>query len=315
MSAAESGWWYARLYPGGLVHMDAAVDTLIPPLVTLAGNHGAERWFFIRYSDLAGPHLRFRLRGSPDLLDRAHREIPRLTSECDELARGKSPSVETIFPVSPQFFGGHQATANVAVYEPEDTKYGGSEGVILAEELFQASSTLALWANQFTKLPDRAALAVLLMRESLAAADSVSGAIVPSAGDFWHRHLDWWTRDAGSAAARLREDMRGQAQQDARRVAVRAEELLSDPAVAAWRLRWSAAMANYLRQASAAGLPRTLGHLMFHQIHMTLNRLGILPREEAVLGIIASACPWHAPQQGTPDRHIAAGQHIAAGRS
>lgn len=44
----------------------------------------------------------------------------------------------------------------------------------------------------------------------------------------------------------------------------------------------------HLREASAAGIPRTTGHLLFHRVHMMTNRLGLLPREEALLGVVAA---------------------------
>lgn len=59
-----------------------------------------------------------------------------------------------------------------------------------------------------------------------------------------------------------------------------------DPVVAACRDEWADAVSVYLDAATA--VPRTPGHLIFHQNHMMSNRLGILPREEALLGLIAA---------------------------
>ena len=71
------------------------------------------------------------------------------------------------------------------------------------------------------------------------------------------------------------------------------------PDVAAWRRRWFRAVDDYLTAAEKLEVRRTPQHLAFHQNHMLMNRLGYLPREEALLGLHAR--DWiSAPVDATP---------------
>lgn len=158
----EPDWWYVRLYRGGLDHLDTAVGRILPPLLDAAAGRGrpvvlhpVHRW--------KGPHILFQDPGA--------------------------------VPLEFRPFSGRHSGAEVALYEAEDDKYGGPVGVGLAEEVFQHSSELALWAAHLPRHPERAALGVLLLEASAAALDAHGGAGDPAR--FWERHLAWWTHDAG----------------------------------------------------------------------------------------------------------------------
>ncbi|MFE7464600.1 lantibiotic dehydratase C-terminal domain-containing protein [Streptomyces sp. NPDC057499] len=163
---------------------------------------------------------------------------------------------------------------------------GGSDGTELAEGLFQRSSDLALWASRLPRHPDRAALAALLLNASAAALDLLGQGI--DAPQFWGRHLAWWTYDAGREGEGLRAQLRRLADQDPWGIVQKVELLASDPAVKAHTKSWTESLSEYLARASEKHIPYSAGHLVFHQAHMMCNRLGILPREEALLGILAA---------------------------
>ncbi|MEC4020254.1 lantibiotic dehydratase C-terminal domain-containing protein [Streptomyces sp. H27-D2] len=282
----EADWWYARLYPGGIDHLDLAVSTCLPPLVELATTHGANRWFFIQYTDWKGPHLRLRVHGPRNTLDLLHRQLPRLEIELKQLSRRQVSSRGSLIPLELRPFSGRHSGADVTIYEPEDTKYGGPAGTELAEGVFQRSSELALWAGRLPRHPDRAALAVLLLNASAAAIEALGQDIdIPQ---FWERHLAWWTHDTGKEAEGLRAQLRSSAGEDLWGIAVKVALLASDPAVHAYTQGWTMSLLEYLVRASEDGTPYSAGHLVFHQAHMMCNRLGILPREEALLGIMAA---------------------------
>ncbi|MBW5486979.1 lantibiotic dehydratase C-terminal domain-containing protein, partial [Streptomyces bambusae] len=66
------------------------------------------------------------------------------------------------------------------------------------------------------------------------------------------------------------------------------------PALDAYRLSLRAAVEDHL---AAGGRPRNPDHLLFHLVHLTNNRLGVRPVEEAVLA------RWiHAEQHAAPTR-------------
>ncbi|MER6047712.1 thiopeptide-type bacteriocin biosynthesis protein [Streptomyces sp. NPDC001793] len=277
-------WWYARLYPGGVDRLDVAVATCLPPLAELAAAEGADRWFFIQYTDWRGPHLRLRVHGPRRALDALHRRLPQIARDCEAIGRQAAPARSYLFPLDTRPFSGRHSGADAAVYEPEDTKYGGPAGTRLAEEVFQHSSELALWACTRDRLPDRAAIAVLLLAASAASLPQTT-----SQPHFWDRHLVWWTQEAGTSAETLRTRLHNDAEQDRRGIREHIPSLAADPAVQRRLKEWTSTLASYLAEAERMEIPRSPGHLIFHQAHMMTNRLGILPREEALLGIVARA--------------------------
>lgn len=284
-------WWYARLYPGGLDRLDRAASALLPALADEALANGADRWFFLQYTDWKGPHLRVRVHGPRVPLDALHRGRDRISAALREIQRTKVPERGSLVPLELRPFSGTHTGMEVGVYEPENSKYGGRVGVETAEAVFQESSGTALWGLGFPRHPDRAALALLLL-EAAAAALGPWGI---GAGTFWQRHLAWWTRDAGSSAGVLRERLRGLAAQDPHGVRDSAGRLAAEPGVRARTRGWTETLGRYLTAADAQRNPYSAGHLTFHQAHMMCNRLGILPREEALLGAMAARSAGPAP--------------------
>jgi thiopeptide-type bacteriocin biosynthesis protein len=98
---------------------------MVKPLVeTAVGSGAADRWFFIRYGD-PDWHLRLRFHGMPD---RLHGEVlPALhAATAPLLAKGLLWRVQ------------------IDTYEREVERYGGAEGIVLAERLFHADSMAGL---------------------------------------------------------------------------------------------------------------------------------------------------------------------------
>jgi thiopeptide-type bacteriocin biosynthesis protein len=115
-----SEWLFAKLYcpPPG------AAELIAGPIRTFceqARSSGlAQDWFFIRYAD-PEPHLRVRLRGEPE----------RLSAElAPQLLRWASALVEN----------GSCRRLCIDTYDQEVARYGGSDGLAVAEALFAADS-------------------------------------------------------------------------------------------------------------------------------------------------------------------------------
>ncbi|GAB1641469.1 hypothetical protein KRMM14A1259_18920 [Krasilnikovia sp. MM14-A1259] len=215
--------------------------------------------------------------------------MPTLARACLDLSQAATAPFTALVPLDTSFFSGDYAGADTALYEPEWAKYGGQEGVAAAEQLFEISSEIALAAASLDKATDRAALTVLLMQTSVATVQSVHGTRPgsPPPAIYWERHLMWWTRDAGSHAEQLKSSLRKRADA-AGNVHSAVRRLAEDPGTTSLLQRWSVNVSAYLDEVRKKAVPKTPGHLIFHQNHMMANRLGILPREEAVLGIVAA---------------------------
>lgn len=119
-----SEWLYAKLYTGTST-ADRVLREAVGPLTreALAGG-AADQWFFLRYGD-PDWHLRVRWHGDPR---RLHQEV--------------LPALEQT--VSGLIEEGFVWRFQLDTYEREVERYGGAEGIELAERLFQADSEAVL---------------------------------------------------------------------------------------------------------------------------------------------------------------------------
>ena len=283
-------WWFVRLYTGGFVGADAMISELIPPLVAHARELGIHRWFYMRYMDPSGPHIRLRVRGTRDVLDVMESGYRELVTDLEAALSSGEHDHPFVMPVDEKrYLGAAKIGGSGALYEPEYTKYGGIHGVELAEQLFEFSSDLGVWATSwFSKTPDRAGLAALLLSDAVTSGlDAARFTSVSPGSDwegYWDQHLTWWTGDFGPHAQRVRESIRSNVRAKMPGVSAQLDALAAMPSVTGWRRNWRAAVHRYVVRAMTEGIDLTPLHLIFHQGHMMTNRLGFLPREEALLG-------------------------------
>lgn len=121
-SAPGSEWLYAKLYTG-TASADEVLEEIVAPLVA-SEEKSSRGWFFIRYGDPHW-HVRLRLRGDPKRL--ATKAIPALSKLTAPLLRD-----------------GRVSRLQLDTYERELERYGGPDGIELAEALFEADSVAVL---------------------------------------------------------------------------------------------------------------------------------------------------------------------------
>jgi thiopeptide-type bacteriocin biosynthesis protein len=122
--APGSEWLYFKLYTGEST-ADQLLREFVRPFVEDALNSGnADQWFFIRYGDPFW-HIRLRFHGAPD---RLHTSL---------LSAFKAA-------VDPFMSAGKVWRMQIDTYERETERYGGIEGILLAEKIFQADSEAVL---------------------------------------------------------------------------------------------------------------------------------------------------------------------------
>ncbi len=118
--APGSDWIYAKLY-ASVSNADRLLGEIVGPLARQALESGAaDRWFFLRYGDPEW-HLRLRL----------HDEPARLLGEV-------LPALHDA--AVPHLAAGSLRKIQLDTYEREVERYGGVEGIALAEGVFQADS-------------------------------------------------------------------------------------------------------------------------------------------------------------------------------
>ncbi|MFG2209678.1 lantibiotic dehydratase [Streptomyces sp. NPDC048638] len=127
-------WLYLKLHGAARAQDDLLRDH-VPELVALAGELGADCWFFIRYTDEGGHHVRLRLHGAdPRVL------WGTLAPEAGALlARWQEAGL----------LRGH----GVAQYDPETERYGGPAAQGAAERVFRYDSEAALALLRLAKDP------------------------------------------------------------------------------------------------------------------------------------------------------------------
>ena len=119
-----SEWLYAKLYAGE-ASADRVLREIVAPLRRVALERGvADRWFFVRFSD-PHPHVRLRLHGDPAGL--VATVIPALRDTSEPLLRD-----------------GTLRRLQIDTYEREIERYGGDDGMLLAERLFHEDSEAVL---------------------------------------------------------------------------------------------------------------------------------------------------------------------------
>jgi len=118
-----SPWLYAKLY-AGTSGIDQILRLLAPVVRSAIGSGAADQWFFIRYGD-PDWHLRLRLHGAPERLR-------------GEVLAALQSAVAALIGT------GQVWRFQLDTYEQEVERYGGPNGIALAEKIFHADSDAAL---------------------------------------------------------------------------------------------------------------------------------------------------------------------------
>jgi thiopeptide-type bacteriocin biosynthesis protein len=272
---ALAGEWLYLLVCGSCRVQDDLLRDEVPRLVQLAAAAGADRWFFIRYTDADGHHLRLRFHGDP----------ARLWPEFLPAAGGLLAQWQRT---------GLAGALRVEQYDPELERYGGADAQAAVERLFCEDSAAAISLLRLAReLP--------LSMDALGAISIGSLAHAfgePSPGAPWvtatGEPAESWLAITGS-----RRDLPAEYRKNQARWQHRIDPAGGwpdvDPAVMAALERRDEAVRDYgrlIRELVADGRcaapeARVVGSLL----HMTCNRLlgGSSEREMRVLGIARGA--------------------------
>ncbi|GAA3292831.1 hypothetical protein GCM10017708_24260 [Arthrobacter citreus] len=241
----------------------------------------------------ANAHVRLRILAEPELLEKLQHLLRALREQASGVIGHLEVTHDFSEPVADRMSPGGTEQQNPRV-EADLAKYGGVEGLALAEEVFELSSELGAWAAvRFPKAQNRWALGSLLLFDS--ARSMMKGPRSASWPDrrriswdyYWDSHLRSCTAAFGPRAASVRQAMTVQIAAKIMPTQRLMAATAAESAVENWRRRWFRTMDTYLYRADKARLSRSAQHLTVYQAHMLLNRLGISLREEAALGLYA----------------------------
>lgn len=269
-------WLYYKAYAGGTTGgVEQLVADTIPAL--LAERLELSRWFFLRYTDDGGGHLRLRMRVTPEARETIERilesGVSRLSTTAFPLYR---PTVDaTAFGPTP--VETRPARIESATYEPELENFG-AEGMEIAEALFQTSSDIAIRIVNAERAGrcSRKTLAPIFMRDTLQA---FAAEEMP---EYWRKYAHHWLLYRADWIEQWLPRFEAKyAQLTASSTPLIApDEMLAEVeriAVAAWRAALSDAVSAY--GAIASHPPGN--QLAFRFMHLMNNRLGFYPAEEA----------------------------------
>lgn len=282
-------WLYARLYHVNHSHGEYLLTSFLPAWADEGQRFGAERWFFIRYVDPSGPHIRVRFQGRPDVLDNCYTTGNRLWQEMKR-PRVPAEQIMRLHPrAEPAAWGRGHHRLSFGLYGREYHRYGASNSMELAENLFQHSSEFSLQAITTTG-PDRLQRAQLAMNIMQGFTSSLSPT---QQTRFWQFHWKYWTAALEDNPALMRQT---------ERAAMHWRPILTerptrshppDDALTTAATVFGRALTDGVRSALRTNANLNAHQLLLMHLHMTLNRLGYLPLEEAVLGRIAASQTPH----------------------
>jgi len=278
------GWLYYKIYVGNIA---GGLDHLITgTLPKLCCRGDIERWFFIRYLDEGGLHLRLRLKpcdGAGDLRPMLH---PILEEALRALPRVPPPFYRPVIsrPVAGALRRGGLIRTVESEYEPEVGNFG-EQGISVAEALFQLSSevAMAVLIGERADLCSRKTLAPILMK-------AVFDAFLPHADlSFWRRYSRYWLQITGESAQEWEPRFQGKAR-DLRTRGVpvlmpdAALTVQARDAVHAWCTGLSRGASDFetLQEPMRMEWPALASTF----IHLMNSRLGIVPIEEAYLSAL-----------------------------
>lgn len=293
----DKRWIYYKIYPGDEARTDYLVTGALAEISRLSD---ARQWFFLHYTDEAGPHLRLRVQAYRDpgqlrervrqVLERALARLPTLppTSYRPTIRLAPGPIVPELAPRS--------AHLELERYQP-DVESFGERGVLIAEHLACASSEAAVrvLTDEYQQRYSRKTLVPLLMH-------ATGAAFVPDAGSsLWRDYASYWLAYAPDLEAEWLPRFTAKADQ------LRAEGVcVVEPdaetageaieVLTAWRAAVSSAAEAFCSVDDDP--PRSPRELTFHFLHLMNNRLGLMPIEEAYFATLIALNDGEAAGHG-----------------
>jgi thiopeptide-type bacteriocin biosynthesis protein len=303
----DHGWLYFKLYPGA--HVDRADALVAAAALRVQAIDPTLPWFYLRYFDATGFHLRLRVRPAAE----ARATVgARLRAELDELLAGLDtlpanlhqpmvlPRGATGDPLA-AFARGAPPRVEQDRYEPEYDKYGGARGTPLAETLFAASSRIALAVldDERAGLYTRKAVAPWLMQLCF-------DAYTPSLpGTYFRQYSRFWLGGDAPAAEDWRERFFHKARAlSAQGIVLLPPERELHPTAACRLAQWREALAETVAAYAAAGRRAAAGRdvLAFNFSHLMNNRLGFSALEEAYLATLLEHLHRRSERAAPPGR-------------
>ncbi|MGP4066187.1 thiopeptide-type bacteriocin biosynthesis protein [Oceanobacillus sp. M65] len=279
-------WVFYSIYVPTFNYLEHSIEGIVIPTVEkVKSNFVIHQWFFIRYVDMQGPHIRLRF-----LIDEKDMEC--LEEVMDEVIEKKLAALisKPPLPLSrllrlPPQEKEFEASFDQEEYEPEYEKYGGIQGVKIAEQCFELSSELVINftnSSNFTD-KDRFDLSLLLMK--ITAKQAKLSKIEEH--ELWERILSYWSGSTYNEDDRFKNNLIEAAKKRLDVLGRKLEAISQKTSMIQLVNDYEMGLGNaFSSMTKSEKIVVTKEHLAFHYIHMMNNRLGVTPIEEAYLGAL-----------------------------
>jgi thiopeptide-type bacteriocin biosynthesis protein len=283
-------WVYLKTYVGQAVER---FDPLIIEVCEhLVRGDDFDRWFFLRYVDQRGLHLRVRCRARGGAFEQLNSRVVGICERALRAVLTRAPGWYRPMVLPPGWRDGARTPKGATIgivpdnYEPELNTFGGERGMAIAEQTFEVSSVVALTVLQQEAQGSysRKDIAAELMAEAVRAF-----APEEKASAFWRRYGVYWLGGQTPVADDWHRRFVAKVQKlraDDHHVFSPLCELASEAqaVAAAWKNQLEKSAEAYRRiDVSPRVSPATLA---FHFAHLMNNRLGISVLEEAYLATL-----------------------------
>jgi hypothetical protein len=290
MNANAQQWLYLKIYLGESA--DKADDMLIELGRQAAQQSSFNDWFFIRYFDEEGFHIRFRVKPLAGQIDTAKHELGLMWQSISGQLADMLPSEYIPMVEMPSFSGSFdldsipkKLQASYHDYEPETDKYGAAPGIDIAEQLFCRSSELAcdILRHESEQVYSRKSLIPLLMVRCFELLK------IKQPEDYWRQYSQFWLGGDTPAAEDHREGFFAKGDELAAAglsILDPVEELPAQAqnVVSRWEEALKQAYSDYSKAKEKSEFSFNI--LCFNFSHLMLNRLGLTSIEESYMAAL-----------------------------
>lgn len=280
-------WLQYNIYSKDIHELDYLVSFVVKPAANKVKTmFDMSNWFFIRYLDETGPHIRLRFK----IMEHEFTDVMGFLEEflLTSLASLNEQSIAIPKRLLPLNMGeGHFSSAErryeMSLYDPELEKYGGEEGILLSEKYFSSSSnlTLEVIADLISERVNRFEFGIKLMDNLLKAAWENQNEI----DEFLLNYTKYWAGDKlKNGDNQISQNFIDSAMSRNEKVK---EILMSEfpPNTERALEQFSEELKLILHEMKPIGESGPYG-IYFHFIHMMNNRLGVWPIEESYLAAL-----------------------------
>lgn len=285
METNDKEWIYYKIYLNQEKYGDLAVEKIVKP----AAEHLRKfcvKWFFIKYLDETGYHIRIRFLTPVDNIEYVCNYLEELIeSNLEQFEKMKIEPISRLVPTKYKDLnnGTLESHFELAIYEPEVKKYGGISGLKYAEDIFQISSEFCVNLVPYmnTKKINRFDIGLKTMNIFIKSYLNESEYI-----SFLEEYVSYW---CGEKYDESRKEIKRSFLNAAFLRQEATESIINKSLGDIDSLLFDfekdvLTVTQLIRQDKQ--VQESMSHLCFHYIHMMNNRLGIWTIEEAYLAAL-----------------------------